>query len=217
MTARVRRRAHGAAVPSDERLQRGGGVHVGDRHQLLDVGDRGQGVPRLFDRVDVGHVGHGATGVEVGEDHLLVVGGEDVGRLGHEVHTAEHDVVGGAVVGRQPGQPEGVAPGVGPAHDLVALVVVAEDHQPRPERRLGRRDPCGQGVVGCAGVALGERRLDSEHEERTSAEELRLRPAGTAWSPIRGVVGLGADMSPETRPACRQCTPDGHLASPARR
>src|SRR5438445_2299188 len=27
------------------------------------------------------------------------------------------------------------------------------------------------------------------------------RPAGTAWSPIRGVVGLGADMSPETRPA----------------
>src|SRR5947209_17172399 len=23
-----------------------------------------------------------------------------------------------------------------------------------------------------------------------------LRPAGTAWSPIRGVVGLGADMSP---------------------
>src|SRR5947209_4440419 len=27
------------------------------------------------------------------------------------------------------------------------------------------------------------------------------RPAGTAWSPIRGVVGLGADMSPDTRPA----------------
>src|SRR5438132_10589744 len=26
---------------------------------------------------------------------------------------------------------------------------------------------------------------------------LRSRPAGTAWSPIRGVVGLGACMSPE--------------------
>ena len=49
-------------------------------------------VPRLLDLVDVGHVGHRAAGVEVGEDHLLVVGGEHVGRLGHEVDAAEDDV-----------------------------------------------------------------------------------------------------------------------------
>ena len=90
----VGRRAHRAAVAADERLQRGRRVHVGDRDDRLDVDDRGQRLPRLLDLVEVGHVGHRAAGVEVGEDHLLVVGGEDVGRLGHEVHAAEHDVVG---------------------------------------------------------------------------------------------------------------------------
>ena len=57
-------------------------------------------LPRLLDLVDVGHVGHRAAGVEVGEDHLLVVAGEDVGRLGHEVHAAEDDVLGlGSLLG----------------------------------------------------------------------------------------------------------------------
>ena len=96
-------------------------------------------LPRLLDRLEVGHVGHGAAGVEVGQDHLLVVAGQDVGRLGHEVDAAEHHVLGLAVVRGQPGQAEAVAPGVGPAHHLVALVVVAEDQQPRAERGLGRR------------------------------------------------------------------------------
>ena len=63
-------------------------------HEPLDVGDPAELLPRLLDLVEVGHVGHRAAGVEVGEDHLLVVAGEDVGRLGHEVHAAEDDVVG---------------------------------------------------------------------------------------------------------------------------
>ena len=91
----------------------------------------GQRLPGLLHRVDVGHVGHRAAGVEVGEDHLLVGPGEDVGRLGHEVDAAEHDELGLGLVGGDAGQPEGVAPGVGPGHHLVALVVVAEDDQPR--------------------------------------------------------------------------------------
>src|SRR3712207_8593038 len=49
--------------------------------------------------------------------------------LFRSVDTAEDDVVGGVVFGGQAGEAEGVAPGVGPAHDVVALVVVAEDHQ----------------------------------------------------------------------------------------
>ena len=92
-------------------------------------------LPALLDLVDVGHVGHRAAGVEVGEDHALVVGGEDVGRLGHEVHAAEDDVGGAGVVGRELGQLERVAAGVGPADDLGALVVVAEDQEPLAERR----------------------------------------------------------------------------------
>ena len=100
-------------------------------------------VPRLLDLVDVGHVGHGAAGVEVGEDDPLVVAGEHVGRLGHEVHAAEDDVGGGLVVGGEAGELERVARGVGPADHLVALVVVAEDEQPLAERRLGR-SRCGR-------------------------------------------------------------------------
>ena len=126
---------------ADERLQRGRRVHVGDRDHPVDVGDLGQGLPRLLDRVDVGHVGHRAAGVEVGQDHLLVGAGEDVGRLGHEVDAAEDDELGLRLVGGDAGQAEGVAPGVGPGHHLVALVVVAEDDQPGPERGLGRADP----------------------------------------------------------------------------
>ena len=47
----------------------------------VDVGDAGVGqhVPGVLDLVDRRHVRHGAAGREVREDHLLVVGREDVG------------------------------------------------------------------------------------------------------------------------------------------
>ena len=130
----VRRGAHRAAVLADERLQRGRGVHVGDRARPWSMSvTAGERLPALLDLVDVGHVGHRAAGVEVGEDDPLVVAGEHVGRLGHEVHAAEHDVGGVVVVRREPGELEGVAAHVGPLDDLVTLVVVAED------RAAGRR------------------------------------------------------------------------------
>ncbi len=123
----VGRGADRAAVTADERLQGGRRVHVGDRDEPLDVGDGAERLPCLLDLVQVGHVGHRAAGVEVREDHLLVVGGQHVGRLGHEVHAAEDDELGlGPFLGEH-GQPVGVAAGVGPLHHLVSLVVVAED------------------------------------------------------------------------------------------
>ena len=71
--AGVGRGADGAAVAADEGLQGRGGVHVGDRD------DRRRGRrPRpsssqaVSTAVEVGHVGHRAAGVQVGEDHLLV-------------------------------------------------------------------------------------------------------------------------------------------------
>ena len=148
---------------SDEGLERRTRVHVRDRHQPVDVDDRIEGVPRLLDGVQVGHVGHRAAGIQVRQHDLLVVGGEDVGRLGHEVHAAEHDVGGPVVGGRQPGETERVAPGVGPAHDLVPLVVVAQDEQAVAEGGLGRLDARRQVVRRGAGVPLGERRLHPEH------------------------------------------------------
>ena len=123
--------------------------------------------------------------------------GEDVGRLGHEVHAAEDDVVGLGVLLGEHGQAERVAPGVGPAHDLVALVVVAEDEERgrrgRPWRRrcawpvprAGRRCSARQaGPAGgaCAGCLLGRVPW--------------CWPVGAAWSLLHGDGVPGADMSP---------------------
>jgi hypothetical protein len=155
--AGVGRGAHGPAVAADERLQRRRRVHVGDGDDPLDVGDLGERLPGLLDLVDVGHVGHGAAGVEVREDHLLAVVGEYVGRLGHEVHTAEHDELGlGPFLG-QHRQPVRVAAGVGPPDDLVALVVVPEDEEAVAERGPGLADAAVE-FVGVRGVVVVHQR-----------------------------------------------------------
>ena len=69
------------------------------------------------------------------------VAGQDVGRLGHEVHAAEDDVRRLRAGGGLAGQLERVAGDVGELDDLVALVVVAEHEDPVAERRLGRAGP----------------------------------------------------------------------------
>ena len=86
--------------------------------------------------------------------------GEDVGRLGHEVHAAKDDEVGVAAVGREPRQPEAVAAGVRPAHHLVLLVVVPEDQEPPAEGVLRHPDARGE-LVG--------RKADREHRARRGA------------------------------------------------
>ena len=67
----IARGAHGTAVPTREGLDGGGRVHVGDGHR--DVGNAGclERGPAVLDLRDAGHVGHGAAGGEIGEDHLL--------------------------------------------------------------------------------------------------------------------------------------------------
>ncbi len=77
-------------MAADEGFEGRRRVHVGDRHHRLDVGDLGDLVPGLFHRLQVRHVRHGTTGVEVGEDHLLVGGGQDVRGFRHEMHAAKH-------------------------------------------------------------------------------------------------------------------------------
>jgi hypothetical protein len=85
--------------------------------------------------------------------------GQDVGRLGHEVDTTEHHELRLGLAGGDPGQPEGVAPGVGPGHHLVPLVVVPEDDQARTEFVLGLPDPSGElSGIGCR-VAIRKGRL----------------------------------------------------------
>ena len=126
------------------------GIDRVDAHRL-------EFLPADLELVGVGHVGHRAAGGEVGEDHLLVRRAEDVGALGHEVHAAEDDVVGVRARGALPREAERVADEVGELDHLVALVVVAEDEQPRAERRLRRRDPAVHLLVVEAAIARGQR------------------------------------------------------------
>jgi hypothetical protein len=111
---RIRGGADGAALAAGERLDRGRGVHVGQGHDparqpLLED------LPGLVDLGPGGHLGHGAAGGQVGQDDLLVPGGQDVGRLGHEVDPAEDDELGLGPGRGLLGQAEGVAAGVGKA------------------------------------------------------------------------------------------------------
>ena len=125
----------------------------------------------VLDLAERGHVGHRAAGREVGQDHLLVVGGEDVGALGHEVHAAEDDVLRVRAGRGLPGQLERVAGHVGELDDLVALVVVAEHEDPVAERRLGRRGPATRSGSLGAGRSPGQSTPRSVSGSRAPAEQ----------------------------------------------
>ena len=173
----VGRRADRPAVLAAERLDVGRGVHVG--HGYDGRGDAGvlERVPGVLDLREAGHVGHRAAGGEVRQDHLLLRAGEDVGRLGHEVHAAEHDVLRVRAAGGVAGQLEGVTGDVGELDDLVALVVVAEHEHPVAERLLGGPRPGDQVGVGRGG-------------QRPGAVDARLGAAvGAAAQDQQGQVG----------------------------
>ena len=211
--SRIRRGAHRPAVASDERLQRRRRVHVGDRHDPTGVGHFAECGPCLFDSLDVGHVGHRAAGIQVGEQHLLVGLGEDVGRFGHEVHAAKDDEVGLRAVCRDARQAERVAAHIGPGHDLVTLVVVAQNEQPLTERRLRGRDTSGELFGRRVPVALGKRLLQPDHVVYPLWGALRYgrrgqpgRPSAGLSASVRGVLpgyqagapSVGAFLPPAT-------------------
>ena len=95
----VGRRAHRAALLAHERLNRGRRVDVGDRHRARRHTELFELAPADLQFVGRGHVGHGAARREVWQNHLLMRQGEHIGALGHEMHAAEHDVLGLRVVG----------------------------------------------------------------------------------------------------------------------
>ena len=51
-----------------------------------------QRLPAVLHLADLRHVGHGAAGVQIGQDHLLPCRAENIGALRHEVHAAKDHV-----------------------------------------------------------------------------------------------------------------------------
>lgn len=87
--------ADDAAVTSAEGFQVGGGIDVGHRRDLLvGIEHFGQLAPGALDIGEIGHVGHRATGGEIGQNRNLVGACQDIRHLGHEMHAAEDDVFG---------------------------------------------------------------------------------------------------------------------------
>ena len=145
--AGVGRGADQSAALAAEGLDGGGGVHVGERNSLIREAEAFERLPAGFHLRDLRHIGHGAAGVEVGQDDLLAVVAEDVRALGHEVHAAENNVLG-VGFGGDAGELVAVAGGVGKADHLVALVVVAEQEGGRAQLGAGLRDARVHGMVG---------------------------------------------------------------------
>src|SRR6266852_8232770 len=77
------------AVFPGEGFDGGGRVHVGDGDDLARIEKRRKLAPASFHLADVGHIGHGATGVEVWKNDGLVLAAENVRAFGHKVYAAE--------------------------------------------------------------------------------------------------------------------------------
>ncbi len=86
-------------------------------------------MPRRLDRFEVGHIGHAASGGQVGEVNLDLVAGEDIGRFGHEVNAAKDDRAARLAVGGKLAQLEAVSPEIGETDDLVLLIMVSQNQE----------------------------------------------------------------------------------------
>ena len=174
-------RADGAAVAAGERLDVSRGVHVRDRDHGFGQAQVLQRLPALLNLLVGGHVGHGAAGGQVRQDHCLGIGGQDVGRLGHEVHTAEDHEFGFRPRRRILGQLEGVAGHVGEPDHFIALVVMAKDERaiaqrgarplgPAHEVRVGLRRQLARTSDPALGAGIG---ACAQHEQRKLASQSR--------------------------------------------
>ena len=92
--------------------------------------DLAEVTPGRLDRFEVGHVGHAATGGQVGQVDVDFVAGEDVGGLGHEVNAAKDDRAARRLFSEASlDELEAVAAEIGEPDDLVLLIVVSQNQE----------------------------------------------------------------------------------------
>ena len=145
----VRGRADDAAVLAAEALERGGGVHVGDRDDrdpAVGVGLGAEDAPRAVPSTRSTESMSAMSAIEqpaarLGRITAWSGPGQDVRGLGHEVHAAEDDGLRVRPGQGRVGELEGVAHEVGVLDHLVALVEVPQDDGAVPQCRFGGADP----------------------------------------------------------------------------
>ena len=82
--------------------------------------------PGVFHLRNLGHVGHGAAGVKVGQHDGLSGARQNVGALSHEVHAAKDDVAASGLRGHLR-QTIRIATIIGVANDFIALIMVTQN------------------------------------------------------------------------------------------
>src|SRR6266478_4428584 len=118
--------ANRAAMLTGKGFDGRGRIHVGDRDDFARIDERREFVPAGFHLADVGHIRHGATGVQVGKNDGLMLAAENVRAFGHEVHAAKDDIAA-LGLGSLERELEGVTAEVRELDDFVALVVMAQN------------------------------------------------------------------------------------------
>gem|GEM_PF-3827547 len=118
---------------SAKRLDRGVGIHIDDGDDGSLSADGRQLPPRLFHDGRVRHLGHPAPGFMVGYLNGLMGLAEDRRTFGHEMHPAENDVSGVAILGAFLCKGERIPPEVPQIHDLFALVMVGQNEEILPQ------------------------------------------------------------------------------------
>ena len=196
------------AMFSAEGFEARGAVDVGHRSELLGVDHFGELAPSRLDLTDRGHVGHRASGGHIRQDdghaltpalfELLGSIGQDVCRLGHEVHTAENDVAAIGAIGSELAQLVRVARQVRMLDNFVLLVVVPQDEQAFAEGFFRLCDPLAKLFV--AKLAIGSkgfRRVEGcvDHASSQSVGSL-VGPKGELL--FAAVVDCGCDFRFET-------------------
>ena len=103
-------------------------------------------LPGVFDLRNFRHIGHGAAGVQVGQNDGLARTRQDVGAFRHEMHTAEDDVAA-FVLRRDLREAVGIATIIGETHDFIALIVMTKDDALRAQLGFGSRNAAVHGAV----------------------------------------------------------------------
>src|SRR6267378_2568653 len=135
-----------AAILAGKGLDGRGRVHVGDGDDFPRIDERRELAPASFHLADVGHIGHRATGVEVGKNDGLVLAAENVRAFGHEVHATENDIAAFGLRSLE-GEFEGVTAKIGELDDFVALVMMAQNHDIAVKTGFRSGDAIVEGIV----------------------------------------------------------------------